>query len=223
MEIKLLNILELFYNYESFPYFLKDIKSIQYPKNISYNLSNNSLFNNIFKIISKANIKDENNNEIIKKCYYNLLEIYGNSYYKYNIKKFVELINSEDSIFRASISRLISCKSITIKDLNDKKLVEKDKIVPIIIENSCSSDELKNIFLNYNNIIDALNSINNHYDIILKKLSQKNESGFGLWPWKWFSSGKIEIKLPFPTEKDDVELIYDAQRQILEKEKNNKN
>lgn len=53
-------------------------------------------------------------------------------------------------------------------------------------------------------------------------MSLKNDSGISiLLPWNWFNSGKVEIKLLPPIEKDDVDLIYKVQKQILEKEKNN--
>ena len=224
----ILKIMEICTKYECIPLFLKDININnilnQNSYNISFNLENNSMFNKLGDIISKVKSKDDEKNENQKKCYFFLLEFYAWVYYKFNRKKFIELINSGDFLFRASLSRLISNKIIKIKDLQTKYNINQEIIIPLIIENSSSFDELKNIFLNYNNILDALNSVNIYYELINQKLNNQNkDSKMSILPWNWgfFSSGKIEILLPDPSEKDDIDSIYNLQRSILEKEENN--
>lgn len=67
----LLLILEMFANYQSFPYFLKELKfnNIYFHRNCNYNLNNNSIFNKLSEIISKEKIKEDRNNEIKKNAF----------------------------------------------------------------------------------------------------------------------------------------------------------
>lgn len=102
------------------------------------------------------------------------------------------------------------------------KGLEKNKIIPLIIKNICTGEELKKIFLFSKNIIEALNLINNYYELILEKLKNKSDSNFFKQFILYFWSDKTEIELPKPKENDDINLILKEQKDILKKENNNK-
>ena len=158
---------------------------------------------------------------MIKNCYLLLLDLYAWIYYKYSGEKFNGLFNSEDILFRASLSRLIAKKIIKIKDLQSKFNISRERIIPFIIENSSSFDEIANIFLNCSNIVDALNLINTYYEEITNKLNKKEEKGIFSKFFSLFSSSKKEILLPAPSERDEIKPIFAFQQIILEKDNNN--
>ena len=218
----LLSIMKLFADNEYPPLFLKDIninnvKSQNY-NNIDFNLEDNSIFIKLGNLIVNVQAKDNAKIENKKNCYLFLLDLYSWVYYKYNQRKFKELINTEDLLFRASLSRLISNKIIKIKDIQNKFNISQEKIIPLIIESSSSFDELKNIFLNYNNIIEALNSVYSYIDKLIKKLENNTVTAFQTFI-NFFTSSKNEISLPDPTERDDIKSILNLQKNILNKMK----
>ena len=219
----LLNIMGYYAKYECCPLFLKDIDISnirnQYPTIYNLNLDS-AIFHKLESLIKQEKDNDANKKENLKKCYLFILEIYSWIYYKYNKDKFKELINSEDLLFRASLSRLISNKIIKIKELQNNYNISKENIVPLIIENSSSFDEIKNVFLNFNTILEALEMVNNYYEIIIDKINKKSEGFlYKLNPKNWFGSGKMEIALPEPNEKDDIMSLINIQKILLEKEK----
>ena len=203
------------------PLFLKDI-NINNIKNNSSDILNFKFEDHyIFDKLGNLIVKDNEKNEIRTYCYIFLLDIYAWIYYKYNTKKFIELINGNEQLFKSSLSRLIANGIIKIKDLQSKYCISQEKILPLIIESSTTFDEVKNIFMNYNNIVEALNSIIIYYEKIIYKLEQKKDSTFQ-FIINIFTSNKKEISLPEPTERDDINLIYDFQKKIFEKSiKNN--
>ena len=216
----ILIILKLFFENNSVPLFLKDLylNKIFFPYSLSFELKseNSEMFTKLNSIIINAEIKGDKNNEIKRNLQNNLLSIYGYSFYKYNIKKFSELIKNED-IFRASISILIGAKLIKTNDLVKNKFLDENEVIPFIIENSSSPNDLKNIFQNFKKLEDALNSLNNHYDLFHKVLTKQESAKNKLLPWNWFSSADIEISLPKYSINDDLDIIFNLIEQYLEK------
>ena len=145
-----------------------------------YNIKDNTkdMFDKLYNLIeTEKNINDKID-DIKRECFFTLLEIYGRVYYKYDKNSFINLLNKEDKLFIYSISRLISNQVINLNDLLQIEGLEKNKIIPLIIKNACTGEELKKIFLFYKNIIEALQLINNYYELILEKLKNKSDSSF---------------------------------------------
>ena len=212
--------LKIFSDNKCIPLFLKDLyfKKIYFPSYLNSKFEDNSMFINLNNILLESKIKDDKNNEAKRNILNNLLCIYGYIYYKYNKEKFSELIKNED-IFRTSVSRLIGSEVIKINDLVNQKLLDRNQVIPFIIENTSSAEDLKNIFQNCKNIIEALESLTKYYDLFNKVLTQKDNNKSKMWPWNWFSSTDIEIDLPKYTEKDDIDTIFNLINQYLEKAK----
>ena len=141
--------LKIFSDNKCTPLFLKDLyfKKIYFPSYLNSKFEDNSMFINLNNILLESKIKDDKNNEVKRNIVNNLLCIYGYIYYKYNKEKFSELIK-EDDIFRASVSRLIGSEVIKVNDLVNQKLLDRNQVIPFIIENTSSAEDLKNIFQN---------------------------------------------------------------------------
>ena len=222
----LLIIMKYSADYEATPLFLKDINisniQNQFIDKININLDNNIFFNKLGELIINGTMK-KNEKE---KCYLFLLDFYAWIYYKFNQNKFKELINSINSgekLFKASLSKLIANKIIKIEELKSTFEINQNIIIPLIIENSLSFDELKNIFSKSKSIVEALNLVNIYYELIVNKLdpNKEQENPFVLFFKNIFSWDKKKIPLPAPSEKDDIDLIFNLQKSILEKEKKN--
>ena len=224
---ELLLIMKYYADYECIPLFLKNININNILNQNSYYIhfdliNNNYMFNKLGDLIIDKKFKCDSRNEDKKICYLFLLDFYAWIYYKFSQTKFSNLFNSEDALFRASLSRLVAKKIIKIKDLQEKFNIDREKIIPFIIENSSSFDEIANIFLTFNNIVDALNVINMYYEEIINKLNQNEESNIFSKIMNYLSSGKKEISLPEPSERDDIDSIFNLQKSILEKDKDNR-
>ena len=136
--------LKIFSEITCVPLFLKDLYFFRINFYDYKNIEDNSLFINLNDILIKTVIKEDKNNEIKRSIQNNLSRIHGFIFYKYNKTKFSELIKNED-LFRVAVSRLIGNKYIKINDLVNQKLIENDQIIPFIIENTTSDEDLKNI------------------------------------------------------------------------------
>ena len=216
----IISALKIFSDNKCTPLFLKDLyfKKIYFPSYLNSKFEDNSMFINLNNILLQSKIKDDKNNEVKRNIVNNLLCIYGYIYYKYNKEKFSELIK-EDDIFRASVSRFIGSEVIKVNDLVNQKLLDRNQVIPFIIENTISVDDFKNIFQNCKNIIEALESLIKYYDLFNKALNQKENNKSKIWLWNWFSSNGIEINWPKYTEKDDIDTIFNLINQNLEKVK----
>ena len=139
------------------------------------------MFKDLYDILLKSQIKDDKNNEAKRNILNNLLYIYGYIYYKYNKEKFSELIKKED-IFRASVSRLIGSEIIKVNNLINQKLLDRNQIIAFNIENTSSVDDLKNVFQNCKNIIEALESLTKYYDLFNKVFTGKENNKSKMWP-----------------------------------------
>ena len=215
----LLIIMEHFSKNNVPPLFLKDVNII-FILNQNYKVSNfnfENMFENLLTIIQREFNNDNSQTDNYKKCYLFLMEIYAWIYYKFNKEKFRELINNKNQFFNSSLSLLLSKKIIKIEDLQATYGINPENIVELAIENSSSFYEIKNIFLNFKNIIEALNSIDLNYKSIIEKINLNKISSSILWDY--FTSTNTEVNLPEPVEKDDIDQIFNYQVSIIDKEK----
>ena len=173
----LIEISNMCCEYECFPFFFKDLKKEYINYESIYNIKENQkdMFDKLYNLIEAEKGSKDNIDEIKSKCFLTLLDIYGTVYYKYDKNSFINLLNKEDQLFIYSASRLISNQIINLNDLLQIKGLEKNKIIPLIIKNVCTGEELKKIFQFSKNIIEALNLINNYYELIIEKLKNKSD------------------------------------------------
>ena len=221
---ELLYLLNIFSEYNCKPFFIKELKwdDIEF-NNKSDNIIDYPITNIIRKIISILNneLQWEKDNEKIKDI---ILKLYGYIYFKYSKNQFKNLMKNDD-LFKESIKRLIKTKIITIHNLIKKDLIEKNQrieIFNIVIENETTEDGLKTIFNGFN-LIESLKLLVIHYEQIKSKVLEINGGGniFIKNIKKIFSSiWELQIILPDPSEKDNIDEIFNFLKQYLEKAEN---
>ena len=214
---ELLYTLNIFFEFNCVPLFLKELKWCDINLNIRIDNRNKnflSMSENLRKIVSNLNNNEIEGNETNENIKDIILKLYGYIYYKYFRNK-IKYLMSNDDLFVDSIKKLIKEKMIEINYLIKNKLVEKNKIIELfslVIENETTIDGLKEVF-NELNLIEFLKIINENYYPTKNKIIEINKKKLISW-WP-----KNEIEFENINEKDDINETFILLKQYLEKTK----